>query len=149
MLAQGREEPGDHLPDPGRGAQVPDQTHEVRQDHQPPPGPPLPHQPSLCLVPLYLPLCSYLGHLLGHESGGSILSALKASHWANGLSAGTYVSNADFACFSITVELTDEGVEHVDEIVACVFAYIGTSAMFLCISLPCWMQKRYPFESST
>jgi secreted Zn-dependent insulinase-like peptidase len=68
---------------------------------------------------------SYIGHLLGHESGGSILSALKQKLWANGLSAGTYLNQADFACFTLTVELSDEGVNHVDEVVACIFAYIG------------------------
>lgn len=78
---------------------------------------------------------SYLGHLLGHESGGSILSALKARRWANGLSAGSYLSNNDFAAFTLTIELSDEGVNHVDEIAACVFAYVGT---LLCLlSLVC------------
>ena len=71
-------------------------------------------------------LNSYLGHLLGHESGGSILSALKQKLWANGLSAGTYLSNNDFACFTLTVELSDEGVHHIEDITACIFAYIGT-----------------------
>lgn len=69
---------------------------------------------------------SYLGHLLGHESGGSILSALKQKLWANGLSAGTYLSNNDFAAFTVTVELSDEGVNHIEDITACIFAYIGT-----------------------
>jgi insulysin len=67
---------------------------------------------------------SYLGHLLGHESAGSILSALKEKLWANGLSAGTYLSNWDFAAFAVTVELSDLGTQHVDEIVACIFAYL-------------------------
>ena len=69
--------------------------------------------------------CSYLGHLLGHESGGSILSALKARRWANGLSSGSYLMNRDFACFTLTIELSDEGVNHTEDIAACVFAYIG------------------------
>ena len=101
-----------------------------------------------------------LSHLIGHESAGSILSALKArgqvrdplpnslrfrhrltlpersihpatavsrprQGWANGLSASVYASYTDFACFSVSIELTDEGVGHVDEIVGCVFAYVG------------------------
>jgi insulysin len=80
---------------------------------------------------------SYLSHLLGHESGGSILSALKQKLWANGLSAGAYLSNSDFASFTITVELSDCGVDHVDEIVACVFAYIGTCCAVCCLVLGC------------
>lgn len=68
-----------------------------------------------------------LSHLIGHESGGSILSALKSrgQGWANGLSASLYASYTDFACFNVSIELTDEGVGHVDDIVSCVFSYIG------------------------
>lgn len=36
-----------------------------------------------------------------------------------------FQSYTDFACFGITIELTDEGVNHTDDIVACVFAYVG------------------------
>lgn len=32
----------------------------------------------------------YLAHLLGHESGGSILAALKSKNWATALSAYDY-----------------------------------------------------------
>jgi len=67
---------------------------------------------------------SYIGHLLGHESGGSILSALKERAWANGLSAGIHLTNYDFACVGVTVELSDQGVDHVQEIGSCVFAYL-------------------------
>lgn len=77
-------------------------------------------------------LYSYLGHLFGHESGGSILSALKQRRWANGLSAGKYLDNRDFASFTVSVDLSEEGVEHVDEVVACIFAYVG---MFLVESI--------------
>ncbi len=83
------------------------------------------------MIYFLLALYSYLGHLLGHESGGSILSALKARRWANGLSAGSYLSNNDFAAFTLTIELSDEGVNHIDEIAACVFAYVGTFSLGL------------------
>ena len=36
-----------------------------------------------------------------------------------------FQSYTDFACFGINIELTDEGVSHTDDIVACVFAYVG------------------------
>ena len=36
-----------------------------------------------------------------------------------------FQSYTDFACFGINIELTDEGVKHIDDVVACVFAYIG------------------------
>eukprot|EP00981_Chlorochromonas_danica_P009292 scaffold2602_cov177-Ochromonas_danica.AAC.13 len=67
----------------------------------------------------------YFGHLIGHESGGSILSALKAKRWANGLSAYTDLSTRDYACYVVKVDLTTEGVHHVEEIVTAIFAYIG------------------------
>jgi len=67
----------------------------------------------------------YLSHLVGHEGGGSILAALKAKGWANGLSSYNYQSTSCFAFFSVGIELTDAGVEHRDEVVECVFAYIG------------------------
>ena len=79
----------------------------------------------------------YYGHLLGHESGGSILSALKQRLWASGLSSGIYLDNNDFACFSVSVELSNEGVHHVDEIVSCVFAYIGGCLRCRCLRCRC------------
>ena len=87
----------------------------------------------------------YLSHLIGHESAGSILSALKARRWANGLSAGNYLSNSDFACFSVSVELSDEGVLHVPEVVDCVFAYIGEHpSLILHFSLPPFLPSFLP-----
>ena len=67
----------------------------------------------------------YLTHLIGHESDGSILAALKEKGYANGLS--TYMSQSfkDFAAMGCSIEVTEAGVDHVDEIVECVFAYIG------------------------
>jgi hypothetical protein len=78
----------------------------------------------------------YLSHLIGHESGGSILSALKAKGWANGLGAMTYHSYSFFSCFCANVELTDDGVNHIDDIISCIFAYIGelTTSFVTCCS---------------
>jgi insulysin len=66
----------------------------------------------------------YMSHLIGHESAGSILSALKEKRWANGLSSYTD-SQTDFAFFYCSIELTDEGVSHIAEITSCFFSYIG------------------------
>ena len=63
--------------------------------------------------------------MIGHESGGSILSVLKAKLWANSLSSYVYPSYNDFAVIAISIDLSTEGVNHVDEIVACIFAYLG------------------------
>eukprot|EP01034_Spumella_vulgaris_P021908 gene21909-27985_t len=67
----------------------------------------------------------YLSHLIGHESAGSILAALKDKQWANGLSCYMYQSLNDFSVFAVSVELSEEGVLHGEEIAECVFAYIG------------------------
>lgn len=66
----------------------------------------------------------YLSHLIGHESDGSILSLLKSMGWANGLYASEYQSITEFGFMNICIELTDAGVQHVDDVVAVVFAYI-------------------------
>ena len=67
----------------------------------------------------------YFAHLIGHESDGSILAALKAKLWANGLSSYLYQSHKEFSCFAVSVELSDEGVKNIDQVVACIFTYIG------------------------
>ena len=66
-----------------------------------------------------------ISHLIGHESEGSILHALKAKGLANGLSSMTYTSLTDFATFRVHIELTDDGVKHTNDIISCLFAYIG------------------------
>lgn len=88
------------------------------------------------VVALYFPIPStqdeyaqkpadFLAHLLGHESKGSILEALKEEGLANGLGAYEYRSTSCFTIFSVSIDLTDEGVERADEVVASVFAYIA------------------------
>eukprot|EP01038_Epipyxis_sp_PR26KG_P014143 gene14143-18981_t len=67
----------------------------------------------------------YVAHLMGHESGGSILSALKEKRWANGLGSYLYSSLSDFACFAVNVDLTEEGMDHIAEIITCIFSYVG------------------------
>jgi insulysin len=59
---------------------------------------------------------AFLGHLLGHEGEGSLLSLLKRLGWANGLSAGGGLSYEDNATFSVNISLTETGQEHLDEI---------------------------------
>mmetsp|Transcript_33829 Transcript_33829/g.66784 ORF Transcript_33829/g.66784 Transcript_33829/m.66784 type:complete len:1007 (-) Transcript_33829:91-3111(-) len=67
----------------------------------------------------------YIAHLLGHESAGSVLAHLKQKGWANDLSAGGSNNCSDFSTFSVTVELTDAGLEYVEEVVEVIFAYIN------------------------
>ena len=65
-----------------------------------------------------------VSHLLGHEGRGSLLSALKARGWAEGLSAGPGMEHADFATFGVTIQATEQGLAHRDDVVASVFAYL-------------------------
>ena len=67
----------------------------------------------------------YISHVLGHEGEGSLLSLLKEYGWADQLMAGEARSHSDFATFEVTIELTDEGNPHVDEIVALVFCCLA------------------------
>ncbi|ORX91263.1 insulin-degrading enzyme, partial [Basidiobolus meristosporus CBS 931.73] len=66
----------------------------------------------------------YLSHLIGHEGTGSILSLLKKKGWANYLSAGASHGGIGFEFFKISVDLTEEGLNHTDEIVRIIFQYI-------------------------
>ena len=65
-----------------------------------------------------------VSHLLGHEGRGSLLSVLKAHGWAEGLSAGPGIGHEDFATFGVTIQATEAGLAHRDEVVASVFAYL-------------------------
>ena len=66
----------------------------------------------------------YLGHLLGHEGKGSILSLLKQWNLAEELCS---CYNEDFSfCgfFSVEVKLTEKGLRRADEVAEVVFAYL-------------------------
>jgi len=67
----------------------------------------------------------YIGHLLGHEGEGSLLAWLKAKGWAEGLSAGTYHQLRNDSAFQVNISLTQQGLEHTDEITGQLFAYIN------------------------
>jgi insulysin len=66
----------------------------------------------------------YLGHLIGHEGKGSLLSELKNLRWANSLVGGQKSGCKGFAFFVVNMELTEEGLEHVDEIIHLAFQYL-------------------------
>ncbi|KAG2405641.1 hypothetical protein HKW66_Vig0048960 [Vigna angularis] len=66
----------------------------------------------------------YLGHLIGHEGEGSLYYILKKLGWATSLSAGESDWSLDFAFFSVVIDLTDSGHEHVEDIIGLLFKYI-------------------------
>ncbi|KAK4779447.1 hypothetical protein SAY87_015553 [Trapa incisa] len=70
----------------------------------------------------------YLAHLLGHEGRGSLYSLFKAKGWATSLSAGVgdegmYRSSLAYI-FTMSIRLTDSGLEKIFEIIGCVYQYI-------------------------
>ncbi|XP_056631781.1 insulin-degrading enzyme isoform X2 [Diorhabda carinulata] len=67
----------------------------------------------------------YISHLMGHEGPGSILSVLKARGWSNSLVAGNKPAPRGIGFFAVAVDLTEEGINHVDEIVELVFQYLN------------------------
>ncbi|KAM4032052.1 insulin-degrading enzyme isoform 1-T1 [Anomaloglossus baeobatrachus] len=66
----------------------------------------------------------YLGHLIGHEGPGSLLSELKSKGWVNTLVGGQKEGAKGFMFFIINVDLTEEGLLHVDDIIFHMFQYI-------------------------
>ena len=63
----------------------------------------------------------YVSHLIGHEGPGSLLSELKNRGWVNSLVAGESSGAKGFAFFGINVDLTEDGIQHTDDIVTLVF----------------------------
>jgi insulysin len=52
----------------------------------------------------------YLGHLIGHEGPGSLLSELKSRGWVNLVVAGQKAGAKGFMFFVVNVDLTEEGI---------------------------------------
>lgn len=67
----------------------------------------------------------YIGYFLGHEGKGSLLSLLKEKGLAENLSAGGSDKGNGTASFSITIQLTEAGVQQRDKIRALVFYALG------------------------
>ncbi|XP_066587176.1 insulin-degrading enzyme isoform X2 [Prorops nasuta] len=67
----------------------------------------------------------YVSHLIGHEGEGSLLSTLKANGWCNSLVAGSRSGARGFYFYTVQVDLTEEGIKHVDDIITIMFEYIN------------------------
>ncbi|XP_050296511.1 insulin-degrading enzyme [Anthonomus grandis grandis] len=68
---------------------------------------------------------NYISHLLGHEGPGSLLSALKARGWSNQLVAGQRTNSRGFSLFGVNVDITEEGMKHINDIVTLTFQYLN------------------------
>ena len=67
----------------------------------------------------------YISHLVGHEGEGSLLSELKLKGWCNHLYASSSREARGFQFFVISLDLTEEGAENVDNIIKLVFQYLN------------------------
>jgi insulysin len=66
----------------------------------------------------------YLTHLLGHEGPNSLLSYLQKKGLANGVSAGTEADLSDFYTIEVAVQLTNKGLQEVNDVIEAIFSYI-------------------------
>lgn len=64
---------------------------------------------------------SYLSQLIGHESKGSILSELKNRGWSSSVMVGHYKLARGFGTFNVSIELTEDGLNNIDEIIKIFF----------------------------
>lgn len=71
---------------------------------------------------------SYIAHLLGHESPGSLCFWLREQLLVTELSAGGGMSGYNFKDFTLNMQLTDAGMMRIDTILQACFQYIRTIA---------------------
>jgi len=77
----------------------------------------------------------YFSHLLGHEGLGTLLHVLRELHWVQELSANdvTKLTSA-FSVFTLDLKLTEQGLEHIPDIVRAMYRYIA-----LLQDIPAWV----------
>ena len=66
---------------------------------------------------------AYLGNLVGHEGQGSLLSQLKAEGLAESVAAGAGLGWRGGSLFSVSINLTEKGVEEYQRVLQLLFAY--------------------------
>ncbi|VVC46432.1 Hypothetical protein CINCED_3A022791, partial [Cinara cedri] len=67
----------------------------------------------------------YLSALFGHEGNSGILTVLKKRGWSSKLSAGNKFEARGIELFDIDVDLTEQGVDCVDDIIKLIFQYVN------------------------
>lgn len=66
----------------------------------------------------------YLANLLGHEGDGSLLASLKQKGLADSLSAGSHFDNKHQEIFTLSLGLTQQGLDNYDAVLKEIFSYI-------------------------
>ncbi|GAM19503.1 hypothetical protein SAMD00019534_026780, partial [Acytostelium subglobosum LB1] len=85
-----------------------------------------------------------IGHLLGHESKGSLLSFLKSIGWAYDLSAAIEMHDLGITMFSIRITVTPLGIKHADQVAGHLYNYLQ---MITHSELPDYVHKEIKFIS--
>ncbi|RZF43235.1 hypothetical protein LSTR_LSTR016530 [Laodelphax striatellus] len=71
----------------------------------------------------------YISYLLGYEGKGSLISYLRKKLWALNIEAGNggtgLENNTMYSSFSLSVRLTEEGLNNIDEVVKMIFTYLN------------------------
>jgi insulysin len=69
-------------------------------------------------------LISFLAHLLGDEGPGSLLAFIKDNGWVNQLSAGGGIDGSNYKDFTLSFELTEQGVFAKEQIIEALFGQL-------------------------
>lgn len=70
-------------------------------------------------------LISFIAHMVGDEGSGSLHHHLKQQGWINQLSAGGGIDGSNFKDFSISCELTEQGMVARKDIISAVYSYLA------------------------
>jgi len=62
--------------------------------------------------------------LFEYGGKGSLISVLRAKGWGNSIEAGNLCAAKEFTFFNVAINLTDEGLEHIDDIMILFFQYV-------------------------
>jgi secreted Zn-dependent insulinase-like peptidase len=85
---------------------------------------------------------SFMAHILGYEGPGSLYDILKEKGWINSLTAGGGINGSNFKDFNISISLTDEGINHHQEIVETIFAFLPLLKQNLSTFIPLYNDKK-------
>ncbi|EDV96470.1 GH16264 [Drosophila grimshawi] len=71
---------------------------------------------------------TFMSQLLGYEGVGSLCSYLRQRLWCMSIMAGvsgnSFDNNSIYSLFTLSIYLTDDGFEHLDDVIAATFAWI-------------------------
>eukprot|EP00753_Platysulcus_tardus_P011170 PLAT3273.2.p1 GENE.PLAT3273.2~~PLAT3273.2.p1 ORF type:complete len:1071 (+),score=571.77 PLAT3273.2:76-3288(+) len=67
---------------------------------------------------------AYLDELIGDEGSGSLMAALKSRNWATALSSYVDDGSFDFVLFGVSITLTENGLQHVDDVIQLAMDYL-------------------------